>query len=101
MIEIGVRPLAMRWRARIERVEPPNRMVDVQESGPFRYWRHTHAVLPTGDESVLVDMVEFRLLPGAVGRWIDATVVSLGMRLLFLLRHRRTHRLMAARRGAR
>ncbi|MGE3597064.1 MAG: SRPBCC family protein [Dehalococcoidia bacterium] len=101
VIEIGVWPLAVRWHARITTVEPPLRLVDVQERGPFRYWRHTHAVIADGVGAVLVDIVEFRFFPGWFGRPIDATIVAAGMRLMFMNRHRRTRRLLVSRRGGR
>lgn len=101
VIAIGVRPLAVRWHARIVAVEPPFRIVDVQERGPFRAWRHTHVVIPGSTGAVLVDVVEFRLFSGRLGWLIDATVVAAGMRLMFAFRHRRTRRMLMSRRGAR
>jgi ligand-binding SRPBCC domain-containing protein len=101
VIEIGIPPLAMRWRARIARIEPPRQIVDVQEQGPFRFWRHTHAVIPADGDAVLVDIVEFRLLPGAFGRLIDGTVVAAALRALFVVRHARTRRMLASWRPAR
>jgi ligand-binding SRPBCC domain-containing protein len=95
VIAIGVRPLAVRWHARIVAVEPPFRIVDVQERGPFRFWRHTHAVIPGSASAVLVDVVEFRLFAGGIGRMIDATVVAAGLRLMFAFRHRRTRQVLA------
>jgi hypothetical protein len=34
--------VGFRWRTRIEVWEPGVRFVDVQLSGPYRLWRHTH-----------------------------------------------------------
>lgn len=96
VIEIGAGPLRRRWHARIVRFDPPRTIVDEQERGPFRYWRHTHAVIPEGDGAMLVDVVAFRLLPGRAGRLLDALVVAPALRLLFAERHRRTRRLLAA-----
>ena len=98
VIEIGAGPLRRRWDARIARFDPPRTVVDVQERGPFQVWRHTHAVRPRGNRTLLVDTVEFRLLPGAAGRVIDALLVAPLLRLLFAERHRRTRRILDAER---
>lgn len=96
VIEFGRAPLSVRWQARIERYQPPVLVVDVQERGPFRFWRHTHLVRANGRGSVLIDRVEFRLVPGRLGRLIDALLVAPALRTLFALRHARTRRIFAA-----
>lgn len=59
--QAGIR---VKWRARIEEVEPPERFVDIQLAGPFREWRHTHLFSTSPDGgSQLTDAVRYRL-PG-------------------------------------
>ena len=54
----------LRWRARIEEVEPQQRFVDTQLAGPFREWRHTHQFTSIpGGGTRLTDAVAYRL-PG-------------------------------------
>ena len=101
VIEIGAGPLVVRWHARIVAVEPPLRLVDVQDRGPFRSWRHTHAVIPDGAGAVLVDVVEFRFFPGRFGRLVDGTIVAAVLRLMFAVRHSRTKQLLRSRRSGR
>ena len=96
VIELGRSPLSLRWHARIERYQPPVLVVDVQERGPFRFWRHTHLVRANGSGSVLIDRVEFRLVPGRVGRLIDSLLVAPALRMVFALRHARTRRIVTA-----
>jgi ligand-binding SRPBCC domain-containing protein len=84
-----MRPVTVQWHARITILESPLRFVDVQEQGPFRSWRHTYAVIQDETGAVLVDGVEFRVLPGWLGRLIDATIVAARLRLLFAMRHQR------------
>jgi hypothetical protein len=95
LIEFGRRPLAMRWAARIVRFDPPRTVIDVQERGPFRLWRHTHSVRPDGAGSVLVDRVDFRFFPGTIGRHADTLLLRPILRLLFSERHRRSRALLA------
>lgn len=94
--EVGWGPLRRRWHARIERFEPPTLIVDVQERGPFRVWRHVHAVLPEGRSSLLIDVVSFRLLSGRLGQILDAVVIAPMLHLLLAERHRRTRRQLNA-----
>jgi ligand-binding SRPBCC domain-containing protein len=90
VLALGPRAAAVRWVAWVERFEPPRLMVDVQRSGPFRRFRHTHLIVPDGEECVLVDVVEFRFFPGRLGAVLDGLLVSPVLRLLFAARHRRT-----------
>lgn len=94
VIELGVPPFALQWHARVTRFEPPHTLADEQARGPFRHWRHIHAVVPVRGGSLLVDTVEFALLPGRLGRLLDRLVVGAVLRLLFVERHRRTRRLL-------
>jgi len=63
---------------------------DVQVSGPFATWHHTHRMLPNGSHAILQDDVEYELPLGRVGALAD----GLGERQierLFAYRHRVTH----------
>src|ERR1041385_7133966 len=44
-------PLAIRWTAEHRDVEPGRGFTDIQVSGPFDRWVHTHRVDPDGDRS--------------------------------------------------
>ena len=94
VIELGRRPLALRWQARITRFEPPSVVTDEQERGPFRVWLHSHTVVPAGRGALLVDAVQFALVGGRAGRALDAMLVVPLLRLLFAERHRRTRRFL-------
>ncbi len=77
-------------RMRIDEVSPPRRVVDIQIDGPFRFWRHQHVVLPRDDqESVLVDIVDFRYFGGPAGRLLDTVVVKPLLWVYFSQQHRR------------
>ena|GEM_PF-1004244 len=93
-IRIGFGPLHLNWLARIERLEPPRLIVDVQERGPFRVWQHAHLIRPEGTGCELSDVVDFRLVPGPLGATLDRLVVAPLLGLMFWARHRRTRRLL-------
>jgi len=58
----------IRWRTRIEVWEPPARFVDVQVSGPYALWEHTHEFEPAADGAVLIrDRVRYALPLGSLG----------------------------------
>ncbi|MEX0325540.1 MAG: TIGR01777 family oxidoreductase [Puniceicoccaceae bacterium] len=53
------------WRARIESVEANRQFVDIQEKGPFGFWRHEHRMEATGENSSrLTDTIDYALPMG-------------------------------------
>ena len=56
-----------RWRTRIAAWEAPVRFVDVQESGPYRLWEHTHRFRAEGDRTRVEDRVRYALPLRPVG----------------------------------
>lgn len=75
--------LPVRWRTRIDEWRPGERFVDVQESGPYAYWRHTHRFDSVGGGTRLVDVVEYTLPFGVLGRLVHALVVQHLLRRIF------------------
>jgi ligand-binding SRPBCC domain-containing protein len=58
----------IRWRTTIAVWDPPRRFVDVQLSGPYRLWHHTHDFEPTGRGGTLMrDTVRYALPFGPLG----------------------------------
>lgn len=49
------------WRTRIAVWDPPVRFVDVQESGPYRLWEHSHSFAPDGAGTRVDDRVRYAL----------------------------------------
>lgn len=91
-------PFAMRWRVRIEAVDPPRRIVDVAERSPFAAWRHEHLFAPAGAERTLMtDRLTYRLPGGPLGRLADRLLVRRQLTRAFAERHRRTRELLEAR----
>lgn len=100
-IQMSMRPFGVgprqRWESRIvERdpdgdapVEASARFVDEMVGGPFRTWNHTHAFHADGDETLLVDTVEYRLPFGPLGDAVGP-FAKVGFEGMFRDRHRRT-----------
>lgn len=96
-------PLKLKWVAEHCDYEPGVQFRDVQVTGPFRSWRHTHRFVPAdapdgsgGARSVLEDEVEYRLPGGAVGAWFADGYVRRRVDAMFDYRHRTTRDDLAA-----
>lgn len=69
----------VRWTTEIPECRPPRTFTDVQVSGPYPLWMHTHRFTPVGAGTEVYDHVRYRLpggpLAGAVdlvvARWLD------------------------------
>jgi hypothetical protein len=72
------------WRTRIEAWEPPHRFVDVQVSGPYALWHHTHEFEPDGDDAVVIrDRVRYALPLGPLGELADRLFVRRDVERIF------------------
>jgi ligand-binding SRPBCC domain-containing protein len=77
----------VRWVARHTLYDPPRAFEDVQESGPFRYWRHRHLVLPHEEGATLRDEIEYEPPLGPLGRLADPFLVRPRLERVFAYRH--------------
>jgi ligand-binding SRPBCC domain-containing protein len=58
----------IRWTTRIEIWEPPTRFVDIQLSGPYALWEHTHIFEPDGSGGTIAsDRVRYAIPFGPLG----------------------------------
>ena len=75
----------LRWRTRIAVWDPPHRFVDVQLSGPYRLWHHTHDFEPGpgGDGTVMRDTVRYALPFGAAGALAHRLLVKRDLAAIF------------------
>ena len=96
VFRLGFGPLGVTWRARISRLKDGRLLEDVQESGPFRRWRHQHQVQSENGASRLTDVVSFRLVPTPLGEFVEFLLVRPAIFAMFAWRHRRTRSLLAS-----
>jgi ligand-binding SRPBCC domain-containing protein len=77
--------LPLRWRTRIVVWDPPRRFVDVQLSGPYLLWHHTHDFEPApgGDGTVMRDTVRYALPFGPLGALADRLLVRRDLAAIF------------------
>jgi ligand-binding SRPBCC domain-containing protein len=77
--------LPLRWQARISHWQPPLGFIDEQLRGPYRLWRHTHRFHESGEETVIEDVVHYRLPLGPLGE-IFHPLVRLQLKRIFRFR---------------
>jgi ligand-binding SRPBCC domain-containing protein len=86
----------VRWRTRIATWEPPHRFVDVQLSGPYALWHHTHTFEPDGDDAVWIgDRVRYAIPFGPLGALADSLLVRRDVEQIFDYRRDAVARLLA------
>ena len=96
---------SVRWVGAIVEHVPPHpvvfgeeaRFVDVQESGPFKSWRHEHDFERVDERTTrIVDRITYRVGLGPIGFVADRLIVRPRLRAMFHHRHATMHRLLEA-----
>ncbi len=88
------------WRTLIQAWDPPHRFVDVQVSGPYALWHHTHELTPVGDSRTrMVDTVRYAIGFGALGELAHRALVRRDVEAIFDFRAREIPRLLAGSRS--
>ena len=82
---LRVHRLPLRWQSEIRAWEPPNRFVDEQRKGPYRYWIHEHLFEDQGDSTVVRDQIQYGVLGG---RLVNRLFVSRDVKSIFSYRSR-------------
>lgn len=84
----------VRWHTEIVEWHPPRSFTDLQLSGPYSFWEHTHRLSPVPAGTEIFDLIRYRLPGGAlapvvqrlaVGRWLDAIFTYRSARMRELL----------------
>jgi ligand-binding SRPBCC domain-containing protein len=90
---IRLHGLPVGWTTEIRRWDPPHLFVDVQLSGPYRLWHHTHRFEAHQGGTRMTDVVRYRLPFGAIGRLAQALVVRRDLNRIFDYRRQRVNQL--------
>lgn len=98
VLQFGRWPFQRRWVAEHQDFQEGRYFSDIQVSGPFAYWKHTHTFEPDGPSACfLEDRVEYALPFGALGRWFAGWYVRRKLARLFEYRHATTAHECAAK----
>lgn len=85
-IEYRVRPLfgiSVKWVTVIGDVQPPNRFTDIQQTGPYKSWMHTHNFEPVAGGVKMTDEVLYAMPLGLLGRMVHSLVVEDKLQAIF------------------
>ena len=83
---IKVHGLPIHWQTEIIEWNPPHRFVDVQLSGPYTLWHHTHTFIERDGGTLCRDEVRYRPRGGAL---INALFVRRDVERIFDYRQKR------------
>jgi hypothetical protein len=86
---LRVHGVPLNWLTEIRHWEPPFRFVDVQLSGPYQLWHHTHRFEAFEGGTRMTDIVRYRLPFGLIGRAVRLLKVGRDVDRIFDYRCRR------------
>jgi ligand-binding SRPBCC domain-containing protein len=83
----------IRWTTEIRRWEAPHMFVDLQRSGPYQLWHHTHRFESQDKGTRISDVVRYSLPFGMLGRVVHFLKVRSDVESIFAYRRKRTEEL--------
>ncbi|HEX2329694.1 MAG TPA: SRPBCC family protein [Candidatus Angelobacter sp.] len=94
--KLQLRGLPLRWASEIVQWEPPHSFVDLQRSGPYKLWRHTHRFIAKGNSTRIIDEVLYDLPFGVLGRMAHWLIVRRDLEQIFQFREAKIRELFGA-----
>lgn len=92
VIRIKVKPLPFfttGWKSIITYINAPHSFTDIQKSGPFKKWNHTHSFVEENDGTRIIDEVEYALPLGPLGKLVHGLFVEKQLNGLFEFREKK------------
>ena len=86
IIQYIVRPILgipIKWVTEITHVEKPNYFVDEQRFGPYSLWHHKHFIKPTAKGVEMLDIVDYKIPLGFLGRIVHPLLVAPKLKEIF------------------
>ncbi len=91
---LRVHGVPVSWLTEITAWDPPAGFVDEQRKGPYALWHHTHSFQAAGEETIMRDVVRYRIGFGALGTLANALVVRRDLARIFDYRAQRVRELI-------
>ncbi len=85
--------IPMTWVTEITQVEAPNYFIDDQRSGPYAYWHHQHFLREKGSGVEVVDILNYKIPFGFIGRILEKLIVKRKVKKIFEYRREQLNRI--------
>lgn len=86
---LSMRGIPFGWTTEIRSWHPPYRFTDIQVSGPFALWHHTHRFRECDGGTMITDVVRYRVPFGVIGRVMQSIQVRHDVARIFQYRRER------------
>lgn len=80
--------IPLKWTTRITQVDELKSFADLQQNGPYKYWKHFHEFIPNADGVLMIDTVDYELPFGVLGTIAHRTFVKKKLESIFNFRYK-------------
>ena len=80
--------IPLKWTTRIETWDPPHEFSDIQLSGPYKLWSHTHTFSTKNGGTTMTDHVDYELPLGPLGELVHKAWVRRDVESIFAYREK-------------
>ena len=85
--QLTLHGIPVKWRTVIRGWSPETEFSDVQESGPYSLWHHTHQFEEVPGGTIVRDHIRYRLPLGGLGEIVAGWLVRADLAKIFAFRH--------------
>lgn len=85
-IDYTVKPLLgipVRWKTEISNVREKHSFTDLQLTGPYKVWKHTHTFATKEDGVLMTDVIQYELPLGWLGKIVEKIIVRDKIKSIF------------------
>jgi ligand-binding SRPBCC domain-containing protein len=80
--------LPFSWKTEISQWQPPHKFQDIQITGPYKLWVHTHTFEEVEDGTLMRDQVRYLPRGSILAPWINRLFVARNIRMIFKYREK-------------
>ena len=81
------------WEVKIDKIQRPNKLVDIALKSPFKYWEHQHLFIKHENYTELRDVIKYELPFGFIGSFLDPFIYN-DLTKMFDFRHKVTKQIL-------